>query len=225
MTAPLLHVAVIPDGNRRWAKKRLLQPWKGHESGAENFERLLDWAREDGRIGTFTIWCFSTENWKRSPEEVEKLMEIFANYLREKTEELYEKNVRIVHSGRRDRFSPALREQLDRAIERTKDRTGFTLQLAVDYGGKDELVRAFSRIPAGTAVTEDGVRGALDHPELPDVDLVIRTSGEKRTSNFFLWQTAYAEWLFLEKHFPDVTTEDLRKAVDDFASRQRRFGA
>ncbi len=224
-TPPLLHIAVIPDGNRRWAKKRLLQPWKGHENGAKNFETLLNWAREDGRIGTFTIWCFSTENWKRSPDEVEKLMQIFARYLEEKTEELYEKGVRIVHAGRADRFSPELRKQLERAIERTSDRTSFTLQLAVDYGGKDEITRAVSRLSSTTGVTEETISSALDHPELPDIDLVIRTSGEKRTSNFFLWQTAYAEWVFLEKHFPDVTTEDLKTAVDDYAKRERRFGA
>ncbi len=152
-------------------------------------------------------------------------MEIFANYLRDKTEELHAKNVRIVHAGRADRFSPALKEQLARSIEQTKDCTGFTLQLAVDYGGKDELVRAIKAIPAGSDVTEETVRAALDHPELPDIDLVLRTSGEQRTSNFFLWQTAYAEWIFLDKHFPDVTTKDMDEAIGQYMSRQRRFGA
>lgn len=222
-----IHLAIIPDGNRRWAKKRLLQPWKGHETSAQNFETLLNWSREDGRIGTFTIWCFSTENWKRSPDEVEKLMEIFSAYLRDKTAELKEKNVKIIHAGRSDRFSDDLRAQLNHSIEQTKDCDGFTLQLAVDYGGKDELVRAIRRLEdeAKTDVSEEAVRACLDHPEVPDIDLIVRTSGEQRTSNFFLWQSTYAEWMFLEKHFPDVTTDDLQAAVDAYAKRQRRFGS
>lgn len=224
-TEKKLHLAIIPDGNRRWARSRILQPWKGHEESAKNFEKILTWIQTDGRIGTLTIWCFSTENWKRDPSEVEHLMKIFSAYLQKETPAMKKNNIRVLHSGRKDRLTPELRTLIADAEKETASCDGYTLHLALDYGGKDEVTRAVSRLQPGEIVTEESIRSHLDHPELPDIDLIVRTSGEQRTSNFFLWQSAYAEWMFLEKHFPDVTEKDVSDAVDAFTSRKRRFGS
>ena len=222
-SASPLHIAIIPDGNRRWAKKRALQPWKGHEQAVENFRGLLEWVEKDKRIGTLTLWCFSTENWKRDPEEVKKLMEIFRTRLDAERPTFREKGIRVVHSGRKDRLSDGLKTLLENVAEETAQNSSYTLHLALDYGGKDEVIRAVQRLGSEKA-TEESVRSHLDHPELPDIDLIIRTSGEQRISNFCLWQSAYAEWMFIDKLFPDFTGEDLGGAVDDFEERQRRFG-
>ncbi|NOS66929.1 MAG: di-trans,poly-cis-decaprenylcistransferase [Candidatus Peribacteraceae bacterium] len=222
---PKLHVAIIPDGNRRWAKARALQPWKGHEQAVENFRGLLEWVETDGRIGTLTLWCFSTENWKRDPGEVEQLMKIFLTQLEGQRATFREKSIRVVHSGRTDRLSDGLKTLLEDVTKETAGNSSYTLHLALDYGGKDEIIRAIQRIPDVKDVTEDSIREHLDHPELPDIDLVIRTSGEQRTSNFALWQSAYAEWMFIDKLFPDFTGNDLSSALDEFEERQRRYGA
>lgn len=219
-----IHVAIIPDGNRRWAKRRLLQPWKGHEEAVDNFRTLTDWCRQDGRVGTLTVWCFSTENWKRDPEEIQRLMDMLERYLKNERKSLVEKKTRFLHSGRKDRLPPSLVRLMDEVAEETKDQTGFTLHLAVDYGGKDELLRAMRKLDK-TEATEESIRAALDQPSVPDIDLIVRTSGEQRTSNFFLWQSTYAEWLFVDKFFPDFSDLDLQDAVDNFAKRTRRFGA
>ena len=222
---PQLHVAIIPDGNRRWAKQRALQPWKGHETAIENFRGITEWCRDDPRVGILTVWCFSTENWKRDPEEVSHLMKLYEDYLRNERREFVKKKTRFVHTGRLDRIPASLATLILEVQEETKDQTGFTLNLAVDYGGKDEIVRAIGKIKDPKTVTEESLRNLLDHPELPDIDLVLRTSGEQRTSNFFLWQSAYAEWVFLDKYFPDLTEKDMEAAVSDFAKRKRRFGS
>ncbi|MBI1813163.1 di-trans,poly-cis-decaprenylcistransferase [Candidatus Peregrinibacteria bacterium] len=223
--SPRLHLAIIPDGNRRWARERSFLPWKGHEQSAETFDALVEWCRNDGRIGVLTFWCFSTENWKRDPKEVKKLMELLEESVETKREKLIENRIHLIRSGRSDRISPALLTSLEELDRATAEDPAMTLHLALDYGGKDELLRAIRTLPKGADVTEEDLRAHLDHPELPDIDLVIRTSGEQRTSNFFLWQTAYAEWLFLEKYFPDLTPEDLQNAIDGFMKRERRFGS
>lgn len=219
-----LHVAIIPDGNRRWARKQMLQPWKGHERSAEHFRDLLQWIKKDGRVRVLTLWCFSTENWKRDPDEVAHLMEIFQKYLRKERASLKQEGIRLVHSGRLDRLSPEFRSLLKELCDETAANTNSVLHLALDYGGKDEILRAMNKI-GKTEATEETLRAQLDHPELPDIDLIIRTSGEQRTSNFFLWQSAYAEWMFIEKPFPEFGGDDLGAAVDDFQKRNRRFGA
>ncbi|MDD5055894.1 MAG: polyprenyl diphosphate synthase [Candidatus Peribacteraceae bacterium] len=241
-TTPPLHLAVIPDGNRRWANAHKLQSvWKGHERAVENFRTLTDWCRNDPRIGILTVWCFSTENWKRDPKEVEMLMDLLEKYLRKEGEGLVKEKTRFVHSGRRDRIPPSLSKLIEKTEQLTKDQTEFTLHLAVDYGGKDEILRAISRLQAGKPETRnqpfealmdpqaqngkpENLQPYLDHPELPDIDLIFRSSGEQRTSNFFLWQSTYAEWIFSPKLFPDVGPEDLAEAVTEFERRQRRFG-
>ena len=219
-----MHVAIIPDGNRRWARSRLLQPWKGHEEAVDTFRTLTDWCRNDPRVKVLTVWCFSTENWKRDPEEIQKLMDMLERYLERERKTFAEKNTRFCHSGRRDRLPASLVELMTTVEQETKDHNGFTLHLAVDYGGKDEVVRAIHKFDSTKDITEESLRTQFDHPEIPDIDLVVRTSGEQRTSNFFLWQAAYAEWEFVDKLFPDFTEKDLAVAVNDFAKRARRFG-
>ncbi len=234
-TTEKLHIAIIPDGNRRWARERTFLPWKGHERAIENFRSLTEWCQQDPRVGILTVWCFSTENWKRDPEEIRKLMGLLESYLQKERKRFAADRTRLVHSGRKDRIPASLAKLIEDIETETGQYGGFTLHLAIDYGGKDEIIRAVNRMlqTAGEATNErtnkriidQQIRQFLDHPELPDIDLVIRTSGESRTSNFFLWQSAYAEWTFSPKHFPDFTTEDLAVAVDDFARRTRRFGA
>lgn len=217
-----LHIAIIPDGNRRWAKKRSLHPWDGHKQAIEHFRELTEWCRNDPRIDTLTVWCFSTENWKRDAKEIATLMKMLEDYLAKERAGFASENTKFVHSGRTDRIPPSLATLIAEVEEETKDNNGFTLHLAVDYGGIDEITRAVQKLKG--EVTAETIRQHVDHPELSDIDLIIRTSGECRTSNFFLWQAAYAEWEFLDKFFPDFTVEDLTRCVDSFASRTRRFG-
>lgn len=219
-----LHLGIIPDGNRRWAKKQLLRPWQGHEAGATAFRSLVRWCRDNPRLSILTIWGFSTENWTRSPEETKKLMGIYERYLTEERAEFHKNKTRFVHSGRTDRLPAALMSLIKDVSEETKDYTEFTLHVALDYGGRDEIIRAAQKITDPKKITEESFKVLLDHPELPDVDLVIRTSGEQRTSGFFIWQSAYAELLFNDKLFPDLTPEDLKAALKEYDSRQRRFG-
>lgn len=219
-----LHVAIIPDGNRRWAKTQGWLPWKGHEYAMQNFSRLLDWCRKDGRIGVITIWGFSTDNWKRDEEEVNRLMNLFEDFLRRERPTFQEHGIRFVHTGRRDRIPATLAALITDIESETKHFTKFTLELCVDYSGRDELVRGLRKLKECADITDASLRSCFDHPDIPDIDLVIRTSGEQRTSNFFLWQAAYAEWIFLTKHFPELTGEDIGTCLDEFASRQRRFG-
>ncbi len=229
-----LHLAIIPDGNRRWAREKgLLYVWKGHEVAVENFRTLTDWCRKDPRVSALTVWCFSTENWKREPREVAELMNMLENYLKEEAKDLQENTTRFLHSGRRDRIPASLKKLIEETEEATKNETGFTLHLAVDYGGKDEVMRAVQKLltthyplptPQNDVITEENLRTYLDHPELQDIDVILRSSGEQRTSNFFLWQSAYSEWIFSPKYFPDIGTEDLDEALKEYERRKRRFG-
>lgn len=220
-----LHIAIIPDGNRRWARRATLHPWKGHEKAIENFQNITQWCRDDPRIGILTVWCFSTENWKRDPEEIAKLMDLLEKYLQRERQGFLEKGTRFLHSGRKDRIPSSLAKLIKDIEKETADQTEFTLHLAVDYGGKDEILRACEKVKERDHITEEQFRQHLDHPQLPDIDLIIRTSNEKRTSNFFLWQSTYAEWIFSPKLFPDFTIKDLKEAVEEFEKRKRRFGS
>ncbi len=227
MTSDQLHIAIIPDGNRRWARKLLLKPWDGHKKAVENFRTLTDWCSDDPRVGVMTVWCFSTENWKRDPKEIAMLMQMLEDYLAKEREVFVKKNTKFVHSGRKDRIPASLAKLIEEVEEETKNQTGLILNLALDYGGKDEIVRAIKKASEANEAIEANeakVRSYLDHEEIPDIDLIVRTSGEKRTSNFFLWQSTYAEWDFVEKLFPDFGVEDLKTSVDAFAKRTRRFG-
>jgi len=219
-----LHVAIIPDGNRRWAKAHRLQAWQGHQKASGVLRELLTWCKDNPAIGTLTVWGFSTENWKRDPELVAKLMELLEQHLKEEMVSIHERHIHVVHSGRKDRLSPSLATLLVTMEEETKTYDEFTLHLALDYGGKDEIVRAVRHMKTPDTVTEESFRSFLDHPELPDIDCLIRTAGEKRISNFFLWQGAYAELIFLEKFFPDLTITDMEEALAEYRKRTRRFG-
>ncbi len=218
-----LHVAIIPDGNRRWAKKQSLRPWKGHGAAFESMKSIAEWCRDDPRVGTLTLWVFSTENWNRSASEVRELMKLLRSSLESQRESFRTHKVRCVHSGRKDRLDPALAALVREVEEETKLFDGFTINIALDYGGRDEVVRAVNRIKEGD-ISEESIRAHLDHPELPDIDLVIRTSGEKRTSNFALWQSTYAEWIFSQKLFPDFSLDDMHAALEEYEHRKRRFG-
>ena len=218
------HLAIICDGNRRWAASQGLLPWDGHRKAIENFRGIIDWCRDHPRIGTLTLWGFSTENWKRDEREVTELMRLFEWFLRSEEKHIADGKTRFLHAGRTDRIPASLATLFRETEEKTKEFTGFTVQLAIDHGGKDEVVRAVNRIPPGTDVTEESIRAHLDHPEVPDIDLVIRTSGEQRTSGFFLWHAAYAEWYFPTYHFPDLTPDRMQEALDEYDNRQRRFG-
>jgi len=218
-----LHLAIIPDGNRRWAKTLSLLPWQGHQQAMENFRPVTEWCRNDPRIGTLTIWGFSTENWKRSDEEVSKLMELFEVYLRRERASFLENGVRFAHSGRRDRIPTSLKKLIEEMEEETKDQAEFTMHLAIDYGGRDEIVRAMKKLE-GKDIPEEAVPAHTDPPEIPDIHIILPPSGEQRTSNFFFWQGSYAEWFFLPKHFPALEPADLETVVSDFEKRSRRFG-
>lgn len=218
------HLAIVCDGNRRWARARGLMPWDGHRVAIENFRATIDWCRDNPRIGALTLWAFSTENWDRDPKEVAELMRLFERFMRTEIDHIEEKKTRFVHQGRKDRIPAGLAQLFADAEERTKHFTEFTLQIAIDHGGKDEIVRAVNRIPAGTPVTAESIRANLDNPEVPDIDFVIRTSGEIRTSGYQMWRAAYAEWFFPTYHFPELGPEKLQEALDEYDRRQRRFG-
>lgn len=221
------HVAIIPDGNRRWAKKKGLTLNAGHKRAAsfENMKSLISEAENLG-IEYLTFWAFSTENWKRSDKEVKILFGILEKMFDEVSKEIIEKGIKFRHLGRQDRLPKNLVNKLVDLEYNTKDNESFCLQLCLDYGGRDEILRAVNKIlKSGVSeVGEDDIHRHLDSAGVPDPELIIRTSGEKRISGFMPFQSAYAEFYFCDKHFPDFTSEDLRLAVGEFGQRRRRFG-
>lgn len=222
------HVAIIMDGNGRWATRRGLARMEGHEAGTENIRRILRHAAELG-IRYLTLWAFSTENWRRPTEEVTGLMNLLGHVIEEETAELNRQGARLIHIGDLSALDPDLAERIRKALAVTQGNDRIILTLAFNYGGQQEMVHAMrSIIEAGIPadqVTEQTIREHLYAPELPDADLIIRTSGEYRMSNFLLWQGAFAEFYFSDKLWPDFDTDDLDAAVRDYASRERRFGA
>ena len=221
------HVAIIMDGNGRWAKERNLPRLAGHEAGTENIRRITTRAAELG-IKYLTLWAFSTENWNRPTEEVEGILRILGETLPTETEELHKHGAKLHHIGTLEGLSPPLVAGIEHALELTQDNTAITLTLAFNYGGRDEIVRAVRRmisdgVPA-ESVTPESFEKYLYTIGMPDPDLIIRTSGEMRTSNFLLWQAAYAEYHFCEKFWPEFEAEDLEAAVADYQTRERRFG-
>ena len=222
------HVAIIMDGNGRWAAQRGLARIEGHERGTENIRRITHMAGELG-IRYLTLWAFSTENWRRPREEVEGLMRILGNAIDSETEELHRQGAQLRHIGDLSALEPELRRSVMDAIELTRHNDRLVLTLAFNYGGRQELLHAISQmirdgIPPED-VTEEALERRLYTHDLPDPDLIIRTSGEHRLSNFLLWQGAYAELYFSPKLWPDFGPEDLREAVLDYSRRERRFGA
>ncbi len=225
------HVAVIMDGNGRWAKKRGLPRLAGHKAGAAAVRELIGTAIElDVRY--LTIYSFSSENWNRSPEEVSGLMDLFVEVLHKELASLQERHVRVVVIGRMDALPPKTRAAFEDCIVQTAENDGLTLVVALNYGGRTELCDAARSIAQDVAaglleaaeVDESAIAARLYTTGIPDPDLVIRTSGEMRVSNFLLWQIAYAEFYVTETLWPDFGKDDLLDAVVDFGSRERRFG-
>ena len=232
MSQPLpRHVAIIMDGNGRWAKAHKIKVALGHRKGVEALRAII---RESSDLGieALSLYAFSTENWRRSPQEVEALMGLLLEYFTSEIDELDEKNVRIRILGDKDGMPDKQRAALINAEARTRDNTGLNLNIAVNYGGRAELARAARRLAekavrgeiAPEDIGEDALAGELYTAGLPDVDLLIRTSGEMRLSNFLLYQCAYAEFLFPETLWPDFGLEDYHAALAAFAGRDRRFG-
>jgi undecaprenyl diphosphate synthase len=214
------YVAIITDGNGRWAQARGLPVEEGHQAGADVVKARLRDAAEFG-IRELTVYSFSTENWSRPAEEVTALMRMFSQRILSETPELNAEGVRMRFIGRRERVAPALLEQMDWAEAETADNTTITLYVAFNYGGRAEILDAAARYGGGG---EDAFRALLYAPEMHDPDLVIRTSGEQRMSNYLIWQSAYAELVFRDELWPDFTREAFAAALDEFAGRRRRFG-
>jgi len=221
------HIAVIMDGNGRWARQRNLPRLAGHRAGTENLRRVIRACAEFG-VRYLTIYAFSTENWARPREEVEGLMEIMEEFIDKELDELDAEGVQIRHIGKLEGVRPRLQAKIRQAIERTRGNRRLVLNVAFNYGGRDEIVQAVrcivrEGIPP-EAITEETIAARLYTAGLPDPDLVIRTSGEIRTSNFLLWQAAYAEWYFTPVFWPDFGREHLLEALADYNRRERRFG-
>jgi undecaprenyl diphosphate synthase len=217
-------VAIIMDGNARWARKRGLPIAAGHRAGTKALRRTVEAAIDLG-VDSLAVYAFSTENWNRPSDEVELLMEIFTETIERELPDLVRQGVRTRFIGRRDRAPEALRQRMAALEEETGENRRLNLWIAFDYGGRAELVEAANRaIAAGREVDEDTFASYLNAPDMPDPDLLIRTSGELRISNFLLWQLAYAELVFLDTLWPDFGEVELRAALDDYASRRRRFG-
>ena len=224
------HVGIIMDGNGRWATARNLPRTSGHQEGLEAAKRIVRAAADLG-CRYLSLYAFSTENWNRTPDEVKFLMSLVGRHLRKELPFYTEVGVRVVHSGDTARLPKAVQTQLAGVMQDTAAFDRITVNLALNYGGRDEIVRAVRRLisrgpaahPPGE-ITEGALRNALDLPELPDPDLIIRTGGERRLSNFLLWQCAYAELYFSDTLWPDWNHDDLRTAFADYACRTRNFG-
>ena len=222
------HVGIIPDGNRRWAKANGRSSLEGHQVGVEVLKKVC-YAGFDLGIKTITYFAFSTDNWERTPDEVKYLMELFISKLTTDINEVHDKGVRFRVLGSRQGLGKRLLAAIDNAEKLTADNTGGTLAICLNYGGEQELADAVAElIRQGTKadeVTPELLARHLYAPDLPPLDLVIRTSGERRLSGFMLYRAAYAELYFVEKHWPDFTPEDFAAALTDYAKRKRRFGA
>ena len=225
------HIAIVMDGNGRWAKKRGLPRQVGHRFGAEAFRTVANYAKSIG-LKYLTVYAFSTENWKRSEEEVDAIMELLERYLREAIADMDKNRVRFCFFGDMSRLSPELRQEVQVAQERSAQYEGVQVNFCLNYGGRDEIVRAARRF-AGECVsgacrpeelTEEKFSGYLYSAGVPDPELVIRPGGELRVSNFLLWQSAYAEYYFTDVLWPDFGAEELEKAIAAYQSRNRRFG-
>lgn len=219
------HVAIIMDGNGRWAKKRGLPRIEGHRKGAEVVENIVKWSAEYG-IKYLTLYTFSTENWRRPKKEIEFLFSLLVEKLETKVPELIKENVKVRFMGRLKDLPKNLQEKCLEAEKETSLNNGLNLIIALNYGGRAEIVDAINRIlrEKMLEIDENSFRNYLYLPDVPDPDLIIRTSGEMRLSNFLIWQSAYSELYFTEKLWPDFTKDDFIKALENFSKRERRFG-
>ena len=225
------HIAIIMDGNGRWAKKRLLPRTAGHAAGAEAFRRIASYCRSIG-VKYLTVYAFSTENWKRSEKEIAGIMKLLGTYLKEAIQDMEKNHVRFKFFGDLSRLSPDLQKLCQDAEERSKAYNEVQVNFCLNYGGRDELVKAAQAFARDVAegkrkpeeLTEDLFSGYLYSADVPDPELIIRPSGEQRTSNFLLWQSAYSEYVFLNVLWPDFGPADLDEAIAQYNQRNRRFG-
>ena len=226
------HIAIIMDGNRRWAKKNGMIANFGHKEGAKTLEKIVRHANKIG-IKYITAYAFSTENWKRSKDEVSALMLLFQSYLDDYTKRADTENIKVRVIGSREGLSERLKKSIDKAMEKTKNNTGITFNIALNYGGRDEIVNAVKSIAEKieqkeisiNEITEQTISDNLYTKNQPDPDILIRTSGELRLSNFLPWQLVYTEFIFVEKNWPDFNEEDLNNAIKIYQKRNRKFGA
>lgn len=226
------HIAIILDGNRRWAKNKGLPTAMGHKEGAKTLEKVVRYANKIG-IEFITVYAFSTENWKRTEEEVSTLMNLFQSYLDDYSKRADSENIKINIIGSREKLSEKMKDKIEKCMERTKDNTGTIFNIALNYGGRDEIINAVKEIAKKVDnkeieiddINEEIISNNLYTKDQPDPDLLIRTSGEIRLSNFLPWQLVYSEFLFLEKNWPDFTEEDLDNAIEVYRQRNRKFGA
>ena len=225
------HLAIIMDGNRRWARAHALDIALGHNEGALNLKRICK-AAANSYISYLTVFAFSSENWKRSTKEIDALMGLMRRFLMQETDELMAENVQLKIIGDRSVFADDLKQLFDMVEQKTSRNTGLVLTIAVNYGGRHDIAQAVvalsRQLSKGFEISEDravtAVKSHLMTQDLPDVDMLIRTGGEKLISNFLLWDISYAELYFSDKLWPDFTEDDLADALDDYASRNRRFG-
>ncbi len=220
----ITHLGIIADGNRRWAKERGLPTIDGHKKGLEAIEKLVDGAAEAG-IKYISFYVFSTENWGRSKAEVSYIMKLAETRIMKYAEKMKAKNGRLLVLGSKDRVSPKLISTIEKAEKLTADCDGITVGFCFNYGGEREIADAANiALEADGEITPKTIRKHLYHPEVPDIDMVVRTSGEERISGFMLWRASYAEFMFIKKYFPEMTEKDIDLIVKEYESRSRRFG-
>ena len=220
------HIAIILDGNRRYAKKLLQEPWKGHDSGAEKVERLLDWSKEL-QLAELTLYLFSLQNFNRDKKEVDYLMELFCKFFESEKikNKINQHKIRINFIGRTRLLPPKVQEIISKLQEETKDHSAFVVNFALAYGGREEIVDGVNKILKEQKLKEVDEQTFSKYLQLESQpDLIIRTGGERRTSNFLIWQSWYSEWFFLEKYWPEFEKEDLVRVLEEFNQRERRYG-
>ena len=226
------HIAIIMDGNRRWARNKGLPVALGHKEGAKTLEKIVRYAKNIG-IKYITVYAFSTENWKRSEEEVSTLMNLMMNYLESYSKRADSENIKVQILGNRQGLSDKMNDLIEKCMERTKDNTEITFNIALNYGGRDEILGAVKNIAEKIQnnemkiedITEQTISDNLYTKGQPDPDLLIRTSGEIRLSNFLPWQLVYSEFVFVDKNWPDFSEKDLDEAIEEYQKRNRKFGA
>ena len=226
------HIAIIMDGNRRWARERGLDPKQGHKEGAKTLEKIVRYANKIG-LGYITVYAFSTENWKRTEDEVGALMLLLQNYLEDYSKRADTENIKVKILGDISALSEKMQKSIYDCMQRTKNNTGVTFNIALNYGGRDEILKAVKKIAQDVKedrikideITEETISNSLYTQGQPDPDLLIRTSGELRTSNFLPWQIVYSEFVFVEKNWPDFEEKDLDEAIEIYQKRNRKFGA
>ena len=226
------HIAIIMDGNRRWAKAQGKFASYGHKEGAKTLEKIVRYANKIG-LEYITVYAFSTENWKRAEEEVKALMMLLQSYLDDYSKRADTENIKVKVLGDISALAPGMQKSIKKCMERTKDNTGVTFNIALNYGGRDEIIKAIKQISRDVKdgkidiedITEEMVSNNLYTKGEPDPDLMIRTSGELRLSNFLPWQLVYSEFLFIDKNWPDFTEKDLDNAIEEYQKRTRKFGA